>query len=67
MSAEPVAAPLPAVPRHDVPKGGRSGFTIVEGRQVHYLEWGHGGRPPLVCRDAVFHSASGGGLRPLGR
>jgi pimeloyl-ACP methyl ester carboxylesterase len=37
------------VPRHDVPRAGRSGFTIVEGRQVHYLEWGHGGLPGVLC------------------
>ncbi|WP_208028995.1 alpha/beta fold hydrolase [Rhabdothermincola sediminis] len=37
------------VPRHDVPRSGRSGFTIVEGRQVHYLEWGHGGLPGVLC------------------
>ncbi|MBI2169782.1 MAG: alpha/beta hydrolase [Actinobacteria bacterium] len=38
------------MPRHDVPAGGgRSGFTLVEGRQVHYLEWGHGGLPPVLC------------------
>ncbi len=36
-------------PRHDVPTGGRSGFTIVGGRQVHYLEWGPAGAPPVVC------------------
>ncbi|HEV8207479.1 MAG TPA: alpha/beta hydrolase [Acidimicrobiia bacterium] len=36
-------------PRHDVPTGGRSGFTIVEGRQVHYLEWGRSAAPPVVC------------------
>jgi pimeloyl-ACP methyl ester carboxylesterase len=27
------------VPRHDVPAGGRSGFAVVDDRQVHYLEW----------------------------
>jgi pimeloyl-ACP methyl ester carboxylesterase len=27
-------------PRHDVPDGGRSGFLVSGGRQVHYLEWG---------------------------
>jgi pimeloyl-ACP methyl ester carboxylesterase len=46
------AVPTPAevhVPRHDVPRGGRSGFTIVEDRQVHYLEWGHGGLPPVLA------------------
>lgn len=38
------------VPRHDIPAGGgRSGFTLVEGRQVHYLEWGHRGLTPVVC------------------
>lgn len=51
MTAVPV--PLPEsgadVPRHDVPHGGRSGFAIVEGRQVHYLEWGHRGLPPVLC------------------
>jgi hypothetical protein len=26
------------VPRHDVPRDGRSGFVVIEGRQVHYLE-----------------------------
>jgi pimeloyl-ACP methyl ester carboxylesterase len=36
-------------PRHDVPTGGRSGFTIVEGRQVHYLEWGSSAARPVVC------------------
>ncbi|MCU1463217.1 MAG: alpha/beta hydrolase [Acidimicrobiales bacterium] len=36
-------------PRHDVPTGGRSGFAVVDGRQVHYLEWGHRGRSPLLC------------------
>ena len=37
------------VPRHDVPNGGRSGFAMVEDRQVHYLEWGHGGHPGVLC------------------
>jgi pimeloyl-ACP methyl ester carboxylesterase len=36
-------------PRHDVPAGGRSGFTIVDERQVHYLEWGRVAAPPVVC------------------
>ncbi len=36
-------------PRHDVPTGGRSGFAVVDDRQVHYLEWGHRGLPPLLC------------------
>ncbi|MCZ7531385.1 MAG: alpha/beta hydrolase [Acidimicrobiia bacterium] len=37
------------VPRHDVPRGGRSGFTVVDDRQVHYLEWGGSSSPPVVC------------------
>src|SRR5947199_9043231 len=36
-------------PRHDVPTGGRSGFTIVDGRQVHYLEWGRVREPNVLC------------------
>ena len=36
-------------PRHDVPVGGRSGFTVVGDRQVHYLEWGRSAAPPVVC------------------
>jgi pimeloyl-ACP methyl ester carboxylesterase len=36
-------------PRHDVPDGGRSGFTILDGRQVHYLEWGHRSLPPVLA------------------
>jgi len=36
-------------PRHDVPVGGRSGFVLLEQRQVHYLEWGHAGLPAVVC------------------
>jgi len=50
MSAAPDPVPdEPGVPRHDVPRGGRSGFTLVEDRQVHYLEWGHGGLPDVLC------------------
>jgi len=36
-------------PRHDVPIGGRSGFTVVSESQVHYLEWGRSAAPPVVC------------------
>jgi pimeloyl-ACP methyl ester carboxylesterase len=32
-----------------VPTGGRSGYTLIEGRQLHYLEWGHGGLPAVLC------------------
>jgi pimeloyl-ACP methyl ester carboxylesterase len=37
------------VPRHDVPRGGRSGFVLVDHRQVHYLEWGPSPAPPVIC------------------
>lgn len=47
--ANVVEADHTRAPRHDVPKGGRSGFALVDGRQVHFLEWGHGGRPAVVC------------------
>jgi len=36
-------------PRHDIPPGGRSGFLQVGERQVHYLEWGHRGLPPVLA------------------
>jgi pimeloyl-ACP methyl ester carboxylesterase len=36
-------------PRHDVPTGGRSGFTVVGERQIHYLEWGRSVARPVVC------------------
>ena len=38
-----------APPRHDVPTGGRSGFVLVDDRQVHYLEWGTVTAPPVIC------------------
>lgn len=47
MDADDVATVL--APRHDVPPDGRSGFTVVDGRQVHYLEWGAVGAKPVVC------------------
>jgi pimeloyl-ACP methyl ester carboxylesterase len=34
---------------HDVPRGGRSGFTVVDGRQVHYLEWGPSAAPTVIA------------------
>jgi pimeloyl-ACP methyl ester carboxylesterase len=34
---------------HDVPKGGRSGFTVIDGRQVHYLEWGPATAPAVLA------------------
>src|SRR4051812_36953264 len=35
--------------RHDIPTGGRSGYVDIDGRQVHYLEWGQSGRPPVLA------------------
>jgi pimeloyl-ACP methyl ester carboxylesterase len=36
-------------PRHDIPAGGHSAFTLVNDRQVHYLWWGRPGAPIVVC------------------
>lgn len=41
--------PFGDVERHDVPLHGRSGFAVVEGRQVHYLEWGPSGAPAVLA------------------
>jgi pimeloyl-ACP methyl ester carboxylesterase len=45
-SSEPIVL---TAPRHDIPAGGRSGFTMVGGMQFHFLEWGHAKLPPVVC------------------
>jgi pimeloyl-ACP methyl ester carboxylesterase len=55
-------------PRHDIPAGGRSGFTLVDDRQVHYLEWGRRVAPPVVClhgggQTAYMWEALGDALR----
>jgi non-heme chloroperoxidase len=42
--AEPLLAP-----RHDIPPGGRTGFAVVDGRQIHFLSWGPIGGPAVVC------------------
>ncbi|TML38517.1 MAG: alpha/beta hydrolase [Actinobacteria bacterium] len=57
------------VPRHDVPAGGRSGFTLVQGRQVHYLQWGRSSAPPVLClhgggQTAYMYEELGGALAP---
>jgi pimeloyl-ACP methyl ester carboxylesterase len=65
------AAPLTnddAVPRHDVPLGGRSGFAVVDGRQVHYLEWGHVRAANVLClhgggQTAYMYEELGSALR----
>ncbi len=45
-----MAAQIPSsVPRHDAPRDGRSGFVLVNGYQVHYLEWGRSTGPPVLC------------------
>jgi pimeloyl-ACP methyl ester carboxylesterase len=46
---DPGIDPDDLAPRHDVPTDGRSGFALVDGRQVHYLEWGASSAPPVVC------------------
>jgi pimeloyl-ACP methyl ester carboxylesterase len=55
------------VPRHDIPKGGRSGFVMNGGEQVHYLEWGHAGAPAVLClhgggQTAYMYEAMGAAL-----
>jgi pimeloyl-ACP methyl ester carboxylesterase len=40
---------LEGPPRHDIPRGGHSGFTLVDDRQVHYLSWGRRTASPVVC------------------
>jgi pimeloyl-ACP methyl ester carboxylesterase len=44
-----VSVELNGPERHDVPRNGRSGFTVIDGRQVHYLEWGHAGAPAVLA------------------
>jgi pimeloyl-ACP methyl ester carboxylesterase len=39
----------PGPPRHDVPTGGHSAFTLVDDRQVHYLAWGKLTARAVVC------------------
>ena len=56
------------VPRHDVPTGGRSGFAVVESRQVHYLEWGPSAAPAVLClhgggQTAYMYEELGAALR----
>ncbi len=47
---------------------GRSGFVVVEERQVHYLEWGPSVAPPVVClhgggQTAYMYEELGSALR----
>jgi pimeloyl-ACP methyl ester carboxylesterase len=55
-------------PRHDVPVGGISAFTVVGGQQVHYLAWGRLGAAPVVClhgggQTAYMYEELGAALR----
>ncbi len=55
-------------PRHDVPAGGHSAFTLVDDRQVHYLWWGRVGAAPVVClhgggQTAYMYEEQGNALR----
>ena len=68
MASTPLTAD-DAVPRHDVPTGGRSGFTVVDDRQVHYLEWGTVRAPNVVClhgggQTAYMYEELGAALAP---
>ena len=61
-------APSGEPERHDVPEGGRSGFAVVDGRQVHYLEWGASAAPPVLAlhgggQTAYMYEAVGTALR----
>jgi pimeloyl-ACP methyl ester carboxylesterase len=66
------AAPLTsddAVPRHDVPLGGRSGFAVIDDRQVHYLEWGTVRAANVLClhgggQTAYMYEELGSALAP---
>jgi pimeloyl-ACP methyl ester carboxylesterase len=63
-----MSTPTAELPRHDVPNGGRSGFTVVDGRQVHYLEWGAAGAPAVLClhgggQTAYMYEELGAALR----
>jgi pimeloyl-ACP methyl ester carboxylesterase len=56
-------------PRHDVPVGGRSGFAIIDDRQVHYLEWGTVRAPNVLClhgggQTAYMYEELGAALAP---
>jgi len=53
--------------RHDIPTRGRSGFVMVDDRQVHYLEWGPSHAPAVVClhgggQTAYMYEAIGAAL-----
>lgn len=53
--------------RHDAPAAGRSGYVVIDGRQVHYLEWGHARLPAVVClhgggQTAYMYEALGAAL-----
>ena len=68
MATAPIT-PDDFAPRHDVPSGGRSGFTVVDGRQVHYLEWGTVRAPNVLClhgggQTAYMYEELGAALAP---
>lgn len=53
---------------HDIPTSGRSGFVMIDGRQVHYLEWGASAAPVVIAlhgggQTAYMFEAIGSALR----
>jgi pimeloyl-ACP methyl ester carboxylesterase len=57
---------------HDVPTGGRSGYLMVGGRQVHYLEWGPAAAPTVLAmhgggQTAYMFEEIGASLAAAGR
>ena len=44
-----VHSAFPAAYQHDVPRDGRSSFTRIDGRQVHYLDWGSTAAPVVLA------------------
>jgi pimeloyl-ACP methyl ester carboxylesterase len=68
MSERSEVDPDDVVPRHDCPIDGRSGYVLVEDRQVHYLEWGGLQAPAVVClhgggQTAYMYEELGASLR----
>jgi len=46
-----------------VPGEAKSEFLSVDGVRLHYLDWGNGGAPPVVCVHGYASSAQASGVR----